>query len=70
MTTTWVNLNTNNAAWTPVPRPVTSTVGIVSGTPIGLLMALTYAATQSNPIDPWTDVTRPTTLYTNVPKAT
>jgi hypothetical protein len=63
------------SAWTSVPKPTESsvvTVGSGGGEPIGMLLALTYAGTQSSSITSgWGDVAKPTiSSWTSVLKPT
>ena len=72
MTTNWTNIAKPGAAsWTDVPKPQgDTTVNIFAGNPIGLLLALTYAANSSYSNSPWTDVPKASgTTWTDVPKA-
>lgn len=63
MTTSWTNI--------PKPSGVDHTVNTEAGTPIGLLLALTYADTSSVISGIWTDIPKASgTSYTNVAKAT
>lgn len=73
MTTSWTKLSDNAASWTGVPKAASAitTVNIVPGNPIGLLLALTYATASSYTTDTWTDITKAMgTAYTKVAKAT
>lgn len=54
--------------WTDVPKPSNTTVLTQEGTPIGLLLALTYA-TSNTTVKGWTGVTKPSgTSWTDINK--
>ena len=71
MTTSWTQVNkASGTSYTDVAKPTTFTGTTPAGSPIGLLLALTYAGA-INVGDIWTDVSKAVgTLYTNVTKAT
>lgn len=58
--------------WTNVPKPTNPTVNIFTGgTPIGLLLALTYTTVTSSVASAWTPINKPTVYgWTSVPKPT
>ncbi len=72
MTTTWTGVPTNSATYTNIPNAAFSSVSSGGvGEPIGLLLALTYAESSINVIDPWTDISKASgSSWTNIPKAT
>jgi hypothetical protein len=53
--------------WTPQPRSTVSTT-LTQGSPIGLLLVLTYATTTTTPGQVWTNITKNTTTWTNQTK--
>ncbi len=65
--TTWTKVpKATGTTWTKTAKP--PTVVQVTGSPIGLLLALTYATSAGTL---WTKVTKATsTVWTKVPKAT
>lgn len=67
MTTTWINISKPSVtSWTTIPK-ATGSAGTGGGSPIGLLLSLTYAAGGAT----WTTITKPTgTSWTTIPKAT
>lgn len=56
----WTDTSQNSASWTNVP----SRDFLTAGSPIGLLLALTYSGTQT--INSWTDVTENSSSWSNV----
>lgn len=64
----WTNTpKASGTPWTNVPKPTNSTTS--SGTPIGLLLALTIGTTVTT--SNWTNVSKASgTVWTNVAKAT
>lgn len=66
--TTWTKISKPSTSWTKIAKPSGGT-GTSAGTPIGLLLALTYATgvVASN----WTKITKPSgTVWTKISKAT
>lgn len=56
------------SVWTDVPKPSNTTILTQEGTPIGLLLALTYA-TNNTTVKGWTDVVKPSgTTWTDINK--
>lgn len=71
MTTSWTKIAENTSSWTGIPKPQgTTTTTTVVGSPIGLLLALTYSITSSFTSDPWTKVPENTSSWTKIAKAT
>jgi hypothetical protein len=68
MTTNWNKVTkASGTSWTKVSQPASLT--IPAGTPIGLLLALTYA--QAVSMDIWTKVNKASgTVWTKITKAT
>lgn len=66
MTTTWTKVNkASGTTWTKIASPSGSFPPV--GSPIGLLLALTYAVTQTG----WTKVSKASgTTWTKITKAT
>lgn len=67
MTTTWTKIaNASGTAWTKTTKPTTG--GAASGSPIGLLLSLTYATTVGGI---WTKINNASgTSWTKIAKAT
>lgn len=58
-------------SWNDIPNAqFASTASMIVGSPIGLLLALTYSSSSSNVIDPWTKLATNTASWVNVAKAT
>ncbi len=78
MTTVWTDIaKPSGNAWTDIAKPsaviVSSTLTIIGGTPIGLLLSLTQSSVigvTSIVTSKWTDVSKNATNWTDVPKAT
>lgn len=65
MTTNWTKITVGSTSWTKTPKPVASG----GGTPIGLLLSLTYS--QNIGALNWNKVVKPSgTTWTKVIKAT
>lgn len=66
MTTTWTKLTkASGTSWTKLTKPVSG--GGVGGSPIGLLLALTYSVSGTA----WTKITKASgTSWTKIAKAT
>ncbi len=57
--------------WTKIPKPVNTVETTTPGTPIGLLLALTYATSGTVVIDKWTKIVKAAgTAWTKITKAT
>lgn len=65
MTTTWTKISKPTTSWTVVPK--ISTIANQQGSPMGLLLALTYPVTNGTL---WNPITKPTTNWTKITKAT
>lgn len=65
MTTTWTKINkATGTTWTKISKPTT----LINGSPIGLLLGLTYAGLNSTS---WTKIGKATgTSWTKITKAT
>lgn len=74
MSTTWTTISKPSVtSWTNIPKAPSpdKTTTIIAGNPIGLLLALTYAAPSSFTTSLWTDIPKANgTVWTNIPKAT
>ena len=68
--TTWTPITkASGTPWTKVPKAITRGTTALGGSPIGLLLALTYSA--SSPGTGWTPITKPSgTSWTKITKAT
>ena len=67
MTTTWTQVpKATGTNWTNIPEPTSALM--TEGSPIGLLLALTYTVTQGTH---WSPISKASgTIWTDVPKAT
>lgn len=65
--TTWTNISrASGTSWTNITKP--TSLAVTGGSPIGLLLSLTYAA---NVTTSWTNITKASgTSWTNIAKAT
>ena len=73
MPTTWTNVvKASGNSYTKVAKPVFSSIASQSsGSPIGLLLALTYASGVVTTTDPWTHVVKASgNVWTDIAKAT
>lgn len=71
--TAWINVaKPTGQNWTAVPKPTFPTVVMGNvGSPIGLLLALTYSDSNTVVTDPWTKISKPSgTNWTSVTKPT
>jgi hypothetical protein len=71
MPTTWTSIAAaTGTSWTNIAK-ATSGNSIPGGTPIGLLLALTYGEDTSGGVGAWTKITKASgTSWTNISKAT
>jgi hypothetical protein len=74
MTTSWTKVTkASGTSWTKISKATNAdhTVSTVVGSPIGLLLALTYATTSSVATGIWTDIPKASgTSWTKITKAT
>lgn len=75
MVTSWTDIpKASGTPYTKVPKPSgsgSSSSGPAVGSPIGLLLSLTYATTSSIITQMWTGVAKASgTSWTDIPKAT
>lgn len=71
--TTWTTVNKPSVtSWTTLTKPSNSVMTTINnGTPLGLLLALTFPSSSSVMGSLWTDVAKPSgTSWTTYPKAT
>lgn len=68
--TTWTKVTkASGTSWTKVSKPPADTPAVGGGSPIGLLLALTYGGTAV--VSKWTKVAKATgTAWTKITKAT
>lgn len=67
----WINVaKPTIASWIGVAKPTEGTlVSQTAGSPIGLLLALTYTSTVTSVLTGWGKIIKPTTInWTSVPK--
>ena len=67
--TTWSSVASASTSWTALDAPSNEVTTAVEGSPIGLLLALTYAFNDAV-VSGWTAVAAPSTSWTSVASGT